>query len=101
MVINMTIFEKMKTANIDELAEFLYTNFDREVAPWDEWFEENYCSKCPPVKARCVDCDRDMKFGWCELNEGCKLCSEITDALDNKQVIKLWLQSEVVTNETN
>lgn len=95
MVINMTIFEKNKTANIDELAEFLYTSFDRDDALWDEWFDENYCSKCQRITVQPLDYHMPIDVSWCELNEGCKLCSEITDALDNKQVIKLWLQSEV------
>lgn len=96
---SMTVFENIKSKNIDELAEWLDSHFHNVYTPWEEWWDENYCSKCPPVKAHCVDCNKELDFGWCELNDGCKFCPDLNDVPDNKQVIKLWLESEVKVNK--
>ena len=45
-VIKMTIFESIKSKNIDEFTEWLdkYGAFDG--SPWIEWFDKTYCQKC-------------------------------------------------------
>lgn len=91
----MKIFDKVKTMNIDELAEFLEKMFLREEGPWDNWFAKKYCNveNCPSIKCECtgefkgtVDC------AWCELNDGCKFFPK--DDFGEKLIIKLWLESE-------
>lgn len=91
----MKVFDKFKSKNIDELAEWLdkYSNF--EYAPWMKWLEDTYCSKCPTEIGRFVDSDRDVNFCWCELHNKCRFFSDMDSIPDSKQVIKMWLESEI------
>lgn len=90
----MTKFDNFKSKNIDELVEWLdkYGAFDN--SPWVLWFDKNYCRNCEDVVCRYEDGRRDFYCAWCELNDGCKFFPEQSDTPDNKQVIKLWLESE-------
>lgn len=90
----MTIFENIKTKNMDEFVEWLYSNFDIDSAPWVNWFDNNYCSKCDHITAYIKDYQRDMNFAWCEIYEKCKFFPELDGSPDSKQVIKMWLESE-------
>ena len=85
----MTIFDTFKAKNIDELVDWLdeYCYFDD--ALWIKWFDENHCKKCDAV---CCDGD---EYAWCELNNKCKFYSDMNDNLDDKQIIRLWLESEI------
>ena len=88
MVVIMTIFEKMKTSNIDDIVEWLdeYASFGN--SPWDEWFIEHHCDKCESIEKDGMD------FAWCEVHGNCTFFTEMKDSPDNKQVIKMWLESE-------
>lgn len=92
----MRVFDAMQSKNIDELAEW----FD-ECGVFDgslhmKWWDENYCNKCEPVVAYVPTLDKECEFGWCEINDKCKFFKEMDDIPDNKQIIKMWLESEVV-----
>lgn len=91
----MKVFDKFKSKNIDELAAWLdkYCNF--EYAPWINWWEDNYCNKCPSEIGKHEDSDREMEFCWCELNDKCKFFPDMDSTPDSKQVIKMWLESEI------
>lgn len=92
----MTKFDSIKSKNIDELAEWLdkYAGFDD--APWTTWFDMKYCKDCEPEIARKENTNyyNVASFGWCELHGKCKYFQELEDTPDNKQVIKMWLESE-------
>lgn len=93
----MTIFENIKSKNIDEFAEWLdkYGMFDN--SPWMNWWDKNYCKNCEHETARLVDTGREMEFAWCELHDKCKFFQNMDSIPDNKQIIKMWLETE----ETN
>ena len=85
----MTVFEKFKSKNIDELAEWLdeYCMFDD--APWIHWWDKNYCNNCDGIWDD-INC-----YAWCELNDDkCKFFQDMDYMPDNKQIIKMWLESE-------
>ena len=96
----MTVFENIKTKNIDELAEWFSENYMFDEAPYWKYFDDNYCKGCKPeivlVESlnRDIDSDREMECAWCELNHKCKFFQEMNEIPDNKQIIKMWLLSE-------
>lgn len=86
----MTVYETIKSKNIDELAEW----FDKysgcvDQSPWTIWWDKNYCEKCP------AEDKRGRVYAWCELNGGkCKYFCDMDEIPDNEQMIKMWLNSE-------
>ena len=81
----MKVFDDIKSKNIDELAEWLdkYGAFDN--SPWVEYFNENYCRKCEP----------ESDYGYCELNGNCKFFKHMSEIPSCKDMVKLWLKSEI------
>lgn len=91
---NMKVFDEFKMKNKDELANWLdkYGAYDN--APWTKWFDDNYCSKCEAEVVYIPAFDREGKCSWCELHDKCKYFKDMNDVPDNKQIIKMWLESE-------
>ena len=93
----MTVFDGMKSKNIDEFAEWLdkYGQFDG--SSWMEWFDSNYCSKCEPIMCHYKVSEIEIPCSWCELNDKCKYFPDMDHSPDNKDIIKMWLESESET----
>lgn len=87
----MTVFDNIKSKNIDELAKWIDEHFDFDYAPYVMWFDEHYCTKCI---AELYTEDNANKCAWCELNGKCKFFKELDNIPDNKDIIKMWLESE-------
>lgn len=87
----MTVFDNIKSKNIDELVEWIDEHFYFDDAPYWKWWDEHYCKKC--VAEFHAD-DNDSKFAWCELNGKCKFFKEMDSIPGNKDIIKMWLESE-------
>lgn len=85
----MIMFENLQSMNIDEFVEWFAENCVHDNDPSIRWFDETYCKNC-----ECVVKD-GIEYGYCELNDKCRFFQHIDGALDNKQTIKLWLQSEI------
>lgn len=90
----MNRFEKINTKNIDEFAEWLDEHGTYDYSAWAKWWDNNYCLKCESVIAYIPEFDGEHECAWCEINGKCKFFQELDDIPDNKQVIKLWLESE-------
>ena len=90
----MTVFESIKSKNIDELSEWLDKYGAMDCSPWTKWFDENYCSKCEAEEIYVSAIDAKHECAWCELHGKCKYFQEMNDIPDNKQVIKMWLETE-------
>lgn len=90
----MTVFENIKSKNIDEFVEWLdkYGAFD--ISPWSNWFDDNYCKKCGREIAYIEELHGQHECGWCELHGKCKFFEDLEEVPDNKQIIKLWLELE-------
>lgn len=91
----MTNYENIKSKHIDELAEWIdsYGNFEK--SPWINWFDKNYCSKCEPEIAYLEYIGKECECAWCELHcDKCKYFKDLEATPDNKQMIKMWLESE-------
>lgn len=90
----MTIFENFKNKNIDELADWFHEYCSFDDAPWWRWWDEKYCKKCEPKTVYVEAFDRECECAWCELNSNCRFFLDMDDIPDEKQIIKMWLESE-------
>lgn len=90
----MKVIDKLKSKTIDEFIDWLDEYCDFENAPWVQWWDTSYCKKCPLVIGKYEDSDRELKFAWCELHDKCKFFPDMNEVPDNKQIIKMWLESE-------
>lgn len=97
----MTVFEDIHSKNIDELVEWLDKNGAYSGNPWTHWFNENHCKQCKSVKASFVSdqyggyWDGEHEFSWCELYGNCKYFQDIKKIPNRKEIIRLWLESEI------
>ena len=92
----MTIFEKIKAMNIDELAEWIDKNGDYNESPWINWWNDTYCKRCESEFVYSKHFGRDVECAWCEVNEKCRFFQEIDEVPNCKQIIKMWLESETL-----
>lgn len=90
----MTAFEIFKTKNIDELTDWLDEHGAFDNSPWTKWFDEKYCKQCEPESVYIPMFDDECECSWCELNGKCKYFQELDDTHNNKQTIRMWLESE-------
>lgn len=91
----MKVFDKLKSKNIDGLAEWFDEYCSSEYSPWERWFNNNYCYNCPSEIGKYPDSNIEIEFCWCELNDKCKFFPGMNETPDSKQVIKLLLESEI------
>ena len=91
----MKVIDKLKLQSLDEFAEWLdkYCAFDG--SPWLQWWDEMYCNKCPAEIGKYEDSNIEMKFSWCELHDKCRFFLSMNDVPSSKQIIKMWLESEI------
>lgn len=87
----MTIFDSMKSNNIDEFAEWLCKYASSDCSPWIQYWDNNYCKKCGWEEDYIWN-----GYAWCELNGKCKFFKDMDKIPDEKDVIKLWLESECI-----
>lgn len=103
----MTTFDCIKAMPIEVFAKWLDRNGQFDGSPWMEWFNENYCKKCKAITVkREVSEDKlgispltsngTIDCAWCELHNKCKYFQELDEVPDNEEIIKMWLNHEVV-----
>ena len=102
----MNNFEKLKSMRIDELAEWLDQNGIIDNSPWLDDFNERYCAKCESVMCKYEDAesvvgfkpcffDDDIECAYCEVYKKCRFFEDMDDVPNGKEIVKLWLESEV------
>ena len=91
----MTVFENLKSRNIDELVDWLDKYVSLDAAPWMWWFDRTYCEKCEAEIVYDEKYKLEHEYGWCELNGKCRFFQNMNAVPDNKQTIKMWLESEI------
>lgn len=79
----MTNYEKIRAMDILEMEECL-DNFSDGETDITQWFGKNYCGKCIPEDAKCVETGEKIKVLPCDYGE-CQVLGKET---------KLWLESE-------
>ena len=90
-----TVFDKFKSMNINELAEWIDEHGEFDGSPWMSWFDKIYCNNCPNIMCKYEDGTREFPCSYCELNDNCKFFPNLDSIPDNKMIIKMWLESEV------
>lgn len=101
----MTKFESIKSKNIDKLAEWLDKYGQYDDSAWSKWFDKTYCQKCEAVAmpreeyARIIGWDYSDYSGgiicnYCEVNNKCRYFQDMDEMPNNKEIIKMWLETE-------
>lgn len=93
----MRMIDKIQSMNIFEMTDWLMEYVELYSAPWTKWFDENYCKKCYAEIIKNAYSDKLMEYSYCELNGKCRFFEDMDydDVLDDKRVIRMWLNSEV------
>lgn len=93
----MNNFDKLKSFDIDQLAEWLDANGMWDNSPWSKHFDSQYCQKCESVIGTVCDDfgdDRKCEFAYCEVEHKCRYFADLEDVPECKEIIKMWLESE-------
>lgn len=99
----LTRFEEFNNMSLDELAEWIDKNGTWDDSPWNKWWDEKYCNQCESVIGTVCDIfGRKCECAWCEVEHKCRYFPDMDDVPSCKDIIKMWLESEVeVKNETS
>lgn len=96
----MTRFELFKQKDIDELSQWIDLHGQFDGSPWIKWFDKNYCNNCEPIPCHYVDSKNEILCSYCELHNKCKFLEDLlSEPPNNKQLIKMWLETEADENE--
>lgn len=90
----MTVFENIKNKSIDELVDWLDKHCDFDSALWWRYWDENYCDKCEAVVFTDDEGGKEC-FAYCEHYSNCRFFKDMDCIPDSKQIIRMWLESEV------
>ena len=91
--VKYNVFDKFKSMNIDEMAEWLDKYGTSDNSPWMSWFDQKYCKRCEDIMCKYEDGKREFLCSYCELNGNCKFFPNLDEVPDNKMSIKMWLES--------
>ena len=94
----MNIYEKIKKMNIEKLTNRIdkYGQFDD--SPWIKKKKKTYCKNCESIKSRSKQYNTETSYAYCELHDNCKFFPDIEYIPDNKDIIRMWLESEMRNN---
>lgn len=90
----MTVFENIKSKNIDELVEWIDKYFAFDFSPYMKWWDKCYCDKCKPEVVDDPETGLEFSNMYCELHDKCKYFQNMNDIPTIKETIKMWLESE-------
>ena len=88
----MNKFDNLKSKNIDEFTEWLDEYCYHDNAPWMTWFDNNYCKKCEGIPNESFSW---IEYAYCEKYKKCRFLPEMDEAPNCKQIVKMWLESEI------
>lgn len=95
----MTRFDNFKLMTMDQLVEWLDNNGQFDGSPWMEEFDKKYCNNCEAVMCHYEGSTLKTPFAWCELEGKCKFFPDMDHTPNNKDIIRIWLESEGDTND--
>lgn len=87
----MTVFNMIQNKNIDEFVDWINEHFQFDNAPYWYWWDKNYCNKCETINSL----DDEGKLAYCEAHDNCRFFMDMNSIPDHKQIIKMWLESEI------
>lgn len=90
----MTVFEKIKSMDIDEFAEWFDEHCAHDTDPCIDWWNDTYCKNCEPEIATIEGYHNSNEFCWCELYGKCRFFQDLDETPDTLHMTRLWLESE-------
>lgn len=90
----MTNYEKFFYMNKKELAKYLATYIEYDGSPWANWFEREYCSKCPRVHIMYEGWIRPQLGSYCEKYDKCVYFPDLDHVITIEEEIEIWLELE-------
>ena len=90
-----TQFEQIKSMDINELSEWLSEQTQWDTSPWVTWWDRHYCQQCDSVIAFVPYLNGEHECSYCEINHKCRFFPELGEVPDDKEIIKMWLESEI------
>lgn len=91
----MTRFEELKNMNIDEFAEWINKDTQCDDSAWMKWWDSTYCKNCESIRAFVPYLNGEHECAWCEVNGKCRFFPNMSGVPSCKDIVKLWLESEV------
>ena len=91
----MKQIDVFNSMNIDEFVDWLDEYGGFESSPWLKWWDETYCKNCDSVCAASPNGYGEAEYGYCELHGNCRYFKDLNDVPSTKQIIKMWLESEI------
>lgn len=91
----MNNFEKLQSMSTEEFSAWLNQNGMWDNSPWSIWLDQKYCQNCEEVICKSPDDSRNYICSYCEIYDKCRFFPEHEDVPDGKEIIKMWLESEV------
>lgn len=88
----LTNYEHIKSMSVDEFTEWISKH---SYSNWLKWFDKKYCKNCPDIMCKYEDGLTEFPCSYCEINDKCKFFSEKESVPNGKEIIKMWLESEV------
>ena len=90
----MTVFEKIKSMNIDEFAEWYDKHCTHDDDPCITWWNDTYCNNCELVIEDVEGYYYPLEFSWCEIHGKCRFFQDLDKTPDTLHMTRLWLESE-------
>lgn len=81
----MKRIDKFKSMSVDEIAEYIATNWVHDNDPTITWFDNEYCTHCQAV---------EEDYAYCEMYGKCEHFLNLNRYPNNKDIVKVWLESE-------
>jgi hypothetical protein len=92
---NMTNFEKIKSLSVEGLSGWLDVIISKNIRPWKDWFNKEYCDKCEPEYIFHEWGGVDFPISFCEQEGYCKFFPYSGTAIETRDIIEMWLNREV------
>lgn len=101
----MTNLDNLKSLSLEGFAEWLDALGYSDIAPWNEWFDYEYCNNCEPIELEHKQAEDELGISsfaygikqtcaYCELYKRCKFFPDLEEQPNQVEVIKLWLRKE-------
>lgn len=90
----MTVFEKIKSMDINEFAKWFSENCVHDGDPVITWWDNKYCKNCESEIVHVIEDGREMECAWCEVHDKCRYFTHMDKTPEFDEITKLWLESE-------
>ena len=91
----MKNYEQIKQMDCEQFSDWLEEYGQYDGSPWSRWFDKNYCKNCEDIECVIVETGTKISCVYCEVYSRCKFFLEKDSDLETREIINLWLESEV------